>query len=223
MEKQFIQHYNDGDRFMLQQGKTIVNVFDNKRAQAGAHLVFCLDGSGSMEGQPWQELMVSYKHLLHTRITDHQAVDDLVSVLVFNSEADIRFELEPITTAPRDVTFATGGTRFTPALKAAGALLSRERGGDYTPVLVFMSDGVPDGSRGDTDSDQIAAMRQIVQIHGGHGLKVYTVPFGREADRRRMENLATEGKGTMLAASSGAELMDVFEQIGHVAVQSMAL
>ena len=30
-----------------------------------------------------------------------------------------------------------------------------------------------------------------------------------------MENLATEGKGTMLAASSGAELMDVFEQIGH--------
>ncbi len=38
MEQQFVQHYNDNDRFMLEQGKTIVDVFDRQVQIRPLHL-----------------------------------------------------------------------------------------------------------------------------------------------------------------------------------------
>lgn len=210
MEQQFVKHYNDNDRFMLEPGKTIVDVFDRQVQRSPLHLVFCLDGSWSMKGSNWTALQLAYQKLLQTRI-DHQGMDDMVSVLVFDTNAHIQFRYQPIVSAPRQVDRITWGTKFAPALRAAHGLLTGSDANGHTPVLIFMSDGCSTDSK----DEQLAVMKQIVDSCGSQ-LNMYTVPFGKGADQKRLLDLAAAApKGTMKPADDAASMLEVFEDIAH--------
>ncbi len=162
-----------------------------------------------MKGSNWSALLLAYQRLLQTRI-DYQGMDDAVSVLVFDSDAHIQFQHQPIASAPRQVDRISWGTKFTPALQAAHGLLASSHAKGHTPVLIFMSDGCSS----DNKDEQMAAMKQIVSSCGSQ-LRVYTVPFGKGADRDRLQLLATAGNGTMKPADDAAGMLQVFEDIAH--------
>ena len=205
MERQIEKHYNEEQQaFKL---KT-TDLFDESKLQTKPfHLVFCLDGSGSMNGKPWGDLTEAYSHLLKTRMGLH-AAEDKVSVIIFDHSAQCEFELRPISQAQQHLQQHGGGTAFTPALRQANSILANPAAQGYTPVLIFMSDGQGEH----VNNGPMGAMQDIVQTCSGTGLQVFTIAFGR-ADRQSLSALAQAGGGQMKLAVDGAALWQVFGDI----------
>lgn len=122
-----------------------------QRSTAGSanHIVFCLDESGSMTGQPWLDLVHAFSNFVQMRIGTGSS-QDLVSVVQFDRRARATLSLGSLNDAQRlNLNMQGGGTCFKPALHYALHLLEsgRRASGSLTPVLVFMSDGMnEDGS-----------------------------------------------------------------------------
>jgi Mg-chelatase subunit ChlD len=102
------------------------------------HFIFMLDDSGSMGGQPWQDLMNAYNGFLDTKIRENSS--DLVSVLTYNNNAIIHLQAVDVGSARRfNVPFRSGGTVFHVAFTTAEPLILKAC--DAIPIMVFMSDG----------------------------------------------------------------------------------
>ena len=115
------------------------------------HVVFVLDESGSMEGQPWNSVVDAVKDFLNVRLL--VGADDIISLITFNGSARIACQLIAIEDCHQQLSslrFHGGGTRFAPALSRSQEVLirGREQHPDHKPVLLFMSDGAScDGER----------------------------------------------------------------------------
>jgi len=205
MEGEFVKHYNEEQRNF--KFKT-TDLFDASKLQTRPfHLVFCLDGSGSMSGEPWKELMQAYSHLLSTR-AGLQATEDKVSVIIFDHQAHQQFAMKPVSEANQWMQQTGGGTAFTPALCSAQTLLADASAKDYASILIFMSDGQGEA----LDRGPKAAMQDIVRTCTGSQLQVFTIAFGA-ANKNMLSELAWAGRGEMREAATGAELWRVFGDI----------
>jgi uncharacterized protein YegL len=181
MEQAFRKSYDDPaeNRKILS-----VDLFDgSKQAADKMHLVFCLDGSTSMSGSPWSDLMQAYQQLLSKRRND-QGVDDYVSVVVFNDRATIIVRCTPLRQAPQSVNMPGGDTNFAPPLTEARALIGA-MGHDYNPVLIFMSDG-DNGDKGAPEP----IMQEIYRQYSSRNLQVHTIGFGNAANSPTLKQLA---------------------------------
>eukprot|EP00878_Enallax_costatus_P013375 GHUV01013985.1.p1 GENE.GHUV01013985.1~~GHUV01013985.1.p1 ORF type:complete len:1200 (+),score=534.70 GHUV01013985.1:114-3713(+) len=183
-------------------------LFDGTKQPAHAfHFVFCLDGSGSMSGRPWQDLTTAYQQLLQRRNSD-QCLGDLVSVVTFSDSPTVQITRQPISTVAQSFSATFGGTYFAPALTQCDALIAGTPAG-YTPILIFMSDGC-DGS-----STAVGTMQQLYTKYRGRNLQVHTIAFGHSAGSGAtlLQSMATAANGTYHAAASGLQLSQVFVQI----------
>lgn len=189
---------------------SVADLFDHAHPpRSNCHLVFCLDASGSMSGSKWGQLHQAYQQCLCSRIAA-QAVDDLVSVITFDNSQRIVMKCEDVTAASvRSLPYTGGGTAFVPALDQANALLastSTDIQASHTPVILFLSDGHGEGSTPACD-----AMRRVSAAWQQHGLQVTTVAFGSDADHGCLSAMAQTAGGKFEAASTGEDLMRVFE------------
>ncbi len=144
MEKVFRRFYDDGDRKRTMTSVQLGEASSESSPSSSAgpssnHFVFCLDESGSMMGQRWQDVMQAYRGHLERRRID-QGVTDIVSVITFDHEPRLAVDRAPLPSAPATVPFNGGGTIFSGALQQALRQF-QQTASTYKSVLIFMSDG----------------------------------------------------------------------------------
>jgi len=170
------------------------------------HIVFCLDESGSMQGQPWDDLISAFGVFWRTR-ADTQCVGEIVSVVQFSSDARLTASAMSLQGEPPHLDYAGGGTSFVPALNCARAVIQNYIHG-YDPIIIFMTDGCA------SDLDEAAElMGSIASEFGSHGFQAYSVPFGSGADGN-VKRLAVP-RSNFHTAVTGNELSDVFGSIAN--------
>jgi Mg-chelatase subunit ChlD len=181
-----------------------VNMFDARVvAESRTHIVFCLDGSGSMSGQPWAELMVAYRGFLDKRSADQSGADDKVSVIVFDETThDGPIGVSIDVARRQNLTFPCGGTAFAPAMGRAREVLHHEPT-DVRCLVIFMTDG----ENGDRDETTTARRDLLARAN----IVLHTVYFG-SGGSEYLEGLASTPKLYHLA-QNGAELLSTFRQI----------
>eukprot|EP00397_Hematodinium_sp_SG-2012_P000165 GEMP01000165.1.p1 GENE.GEMP01000165.1~~GEMP01000165.1.p1 ORF type:complete len:2228 (+),score=410.75 GEMP01000165.1:779-7462(+) len=203
MESFFRKHYDRPD-----DGKTmeVVNFADGANVPTGHfHLVFILDESSSMSGQPWADLMHAYQLFLQRRTND-QGNEDIVSVITFDGSPRQRCTATPLASAPRNFGQSRGGTEFSGALSLANTIIGGQQG--YTPLVIFMSDGCDSSS---SRSQANSEASRLVQ-YSSRGLQAHFIAFGR-ANHQRLQQLANACSGKFHASATGMDLASTFVQI----------
>ena len=101
-----------------------------------------------------------------------------------------------------------GGTCFGPALKMAQALLMQglQQQPEYSPVLMFMSDG----GASDGEDEMRALCTELSNTIAE--LQVKTLAFGPGASTEKLKRMANLGGGEFLPAMDGVELKECFEK-----------
>ncbi|RLN79697.1 hypothetical protein BBJ28_00005890 [Nothophytophthora sp. Chile5] len=137
------------------------------------HHVLALDGSGSMRGQPWFDLLGACEEFVINRLNDG-GQNDVVSAVTFNHESVIQQEatLLPLT-QKLQLPKPSGGTSFAAGLQAANEVLSRNNFTDFQPVIVFFSDGHPHDV-----SEELRMAAHIRATYAKYDLKAFVVGFG---------------------------------------------
>ena len=207
MQAAFRKHYEVEDSHVKM---SVADLFDHANPpRSSCHMVFCLDASGSMSGTKWSQLEQAYRQCLQLRIAS-QATNDRVSVITFDSHPRVVMNCEDVVTAAtRALPYSGGGTAFVPAINQAGALLQGTPAtlqASHAPVILFLSDGQGEGT-----APACNAMSAISTAWQHHGLQVTTVAFGSDADHACLGAMAQSAGGKFKAASTGEDLMRIFE------------
>eukprot|EP01126_Amoeba_proteus_P066083 TRINITY_DN9500_c0_g1_i1.p1 TRINITY_DN9500_c0_g1~~TRINITY_DN9500_c0_g1_i1.p1 ORF type:complete len:300 (-),score=61.90 TRINITY_DN9500_c0_g1_i1:91-990(-) len=172
------------------------------------HLYFCLDDSGSMSGQPWNDLIRAVAAFCSKRIamvsSKGGTPQDLVTIINHNHMAEIMCKNQPITSNPeRHSRFRSGGNDFSRVLCVADQEISNCAFNTYLPVLLFMSDG--GCGNGEREIEMLAKKFP--------SLKVFTIGFGSGCDNRKLQNMANLTGGTFAFGNDGPSLVSTFETI----------
>ena len=174
------------------------------------HWVLVLDKSGSMSGQPWQDVMESAKSFMLSR--GSVSTTEKYSIVIYGNYALVGEEFQDVANFnPQSMTTldAGGGTDFSVALSTADEVISRHLDENCIPVLVFMSDG--DCYNGDAEMAELAR-KYLVE----HKLKVYTIGFG-SVDFDKLKQLAYRGGGKFIECTEAIDLKHTFIQIASEA------
>ncbi|KAG7397438.1 hypothetical protein PHYBOEH_000717 [Phytophthora boehmeriae] len=153
------------------------------------HNIFVLDSSGSMSGQPWQNLLCACNEFVLNRHQDGGA-NDLVSYITFDHRSYIRCEAQPLgDTLQMVLPYSGGGTRFTEGLRAANEVLSRNKFEEFQVVLIFFSDGRP------CDIELAMTIAKHTRLsYAKYDVKSFVVGFGR-MDLAVLKRVAVEMGG----------------------------
>ncbi|GMF14471.1 unnamed protein product [Phytophthora lilii] len=180
------------------------------------HNVFVLDSSGSMSGQPWQNLLYACKDFGINRLKDG-GENDLVSYITFDDQSQIHCEAASLSEAVQmEIPYSGGGTCFEEGLCAASEILSRNNFEEFKAVLVFFSDGRPrDPKLG------LTLARYIRSTYAKYDLKAYVVGFGY-VNLPVLERMAAEMGGEYRQVLDANELVTEFQQIAAVLCSSEA-
>ncbi|KAG7378686.1 hypothetical protein PHYPSEUDO_009755 [Phytophthora pseudosyringae] len=180
------------------------------------HNIFVLDSSGSMSGQPWQNLLFACKEFVINRLQDG-GEDDLVSLVTFDNHSVIHGEAMPLGEAlPEQLPYSGGGTSFEQGLRTASEVLSRNDYEKYKAVLIFFSDGHPrDIELG------LTLARHIRSAYAKYDLTAFAVGFGH-VNLPVLERVATEMGGDYRHVLDTNELQKEFQRIAAVLRKSEA-
>jgi len=215
MRQVFKRAFERGERHRQMTEVSLVASLDSASAaqkRDRTHVVFCLDASGSMTGQPWTDLNTAYCSYLQRRKSD-QGVRDSVSVIVFDDNVVCPEEHRnvDITKAPLFLQYTGGGTAFVPALQRADSCMKRMNTLDphVKNLLVFMSDGVCFEPK----EDVLQALSFLPS-----DMKVHCVGFGAAARpgstaSQMLQSMASDTRGEFHAAATGQELNATFTKI----------
>jgi len=173
------------------------------------HIYLCLDDSGSMRGRPWSELTVAVKSFIAKRLDYFHAESinpgDTVTIINYSTNAKVMCRNIPINGSPEKyMQFRGGGTSFKAGLSTVyNELKSLEN--TKIPVLLFMSDG------GSFDGN--CEMELISKEFSKAGIKIFTIGFGSECNKKKLEDLALIGGGKFFFGVNGLALKSEFETI----------
>eukprot|EP00438_Fugacium_kawagutii_P023340 Skav200220 [mRNA] locus=scaffold3745:326750:344325:- [translate_table: standard] len=170
------------------------------------HFVCCYDESGSMTGEPWQELLQAHSAFMQT-LQNHTSAR--VSIVQFACYARTVLELGDVgQAAGTELKCKPGGTAFEPALEEVLRLmhLGQQQYPSLTPVLLFMSDG----ENGDGDCIQTMTNMQ----HEFPSLVFHAVIFGQEDSTALRGMVGAVANGQFHVSIDGVELEKTFTSIG---------
>jgi Mg-chelatase subunit ChlD len=197
-------------------------------------MVFVIDHSGSMSGSDVSPLLPNIRERHNNRLgavyeacsnfidrRRSESPSDVVSVVAFDSGAEVVFEGLPVgeaTLLERMMAItAGGGTSFTAALRTTESLLQRCRTSSMNCVVLFLSDGEDSAPTGVTAAI-VAAETPFWQP------KFYSIRFG--PDRSSCESLAIiahEGGGEFVMALDKVSLEVFFERIADEITETIAV
>jgi uncharacterized protein YegL len=172
-------------------------------------IYFCLDESGSMSGQPFEELKKAVKAFLEKRISmvssNGGLCEDIVNIVNYGSVGRIVCEQVSINDNPNDkITFKDGGTDFAAGLNVVLQQMNRHKTQQgYTPVLLFMSDG----GCGNGEQEMTTLKAQYPET------LVFVIGFSSGCDHNKMNKMAAAGKGQFFFGADGVQLTQQFENI----------
>ncbi|KAG7378689.1 hypothetical protein PHYPSEUDO_009758 [Phytophthora pseudosyringae] len=159
------------------------------------HNIFVLDSSGSMSGQPWQDLL-------------HACNDNQSHIYCEGGRLS-----ESLQTP---IPYSGGGTCFEEGLRAANEVLSRNDVQEFKAVLIFFSDGRP------WDIDlAVTLAKHIRHTYAKYDVKAFVVGFGC-VNLSVLERMATEMGGEYRHALDADALRTEFQRIAAVLCSSEA-
>lgn len=176
-------------------------------------LAYLLDESGSMQGDPWVELMSATAAFVDRRCSSvlnncGRDADDLVTIVAYATEGRVVSSSQLITSGShRDIQPRLKGTNFAEGLLAVKRemMLSAATFDTYQPILIFMSDG---GCRnGETEMKDIKTTFPAT--------KVFVIGFGAGCNTKKMGKMTEAGEGEYFFGADGQELLTQFECISE--------
>jgi len=175
-------------------------------AGAAFHFVCCYDESGSMRGQPWQQLVEAHFALMQT--LDGQP-STKVSIVQFDAHCRTVLQLGNVSQAMQVNLHCNGGhkTFFEPPLARALQLMRSglQMHSSLIPVLLFMSDGI----NGDGD-----CIGTITEIQRAFPTLVFHAVIFRKSDSTQLRAMAQAvPNGHFHVSINGVQLVETFSRI----------
>lgn len=186
------------------------------------HMVLVLDDSGSMSGQPCQDLNEAIKELIDALVTASMGQKPYfkVSVVSFGSNYDTLAEAIPETDLDENVIASfqgnSGSTNAAAALDEAARILSNNPGEetDFEPFVFFLSDGYPDNA-----STALQAADKIKSLSLPSGKpRIVTLGFG-SVDDDFMGNIANNSE-LYKKMNSSQDIVKLLPAIGTIGTQA---
>lgn len=175
-------------------------------------ITLVLDRSGSMQGQKIDDLKSAVDAFLDELDDTHAYERVGLASYSTNSQIDANLTMDywRIRRAVNDFN-AYGDTAIGKGLNdgisvVTGAGSRRSA----TPIIILMTDGIHNTGYGPMGPARDAA---------ADGIRVYTITFGDDADRRLMQDVAAETGGRHQHADNGRELIAVFRELAAMASQ----
>ena len=166
-------------------------------------------GLGPAPTSAWQDLVVAVEAFLG--VLDDTVQDEQVSVASYSSWASLDCWLEEDFDIVRSTIngLSTGGaTAIGEGMEEGIESLLEESARPFAAkTMVVMTDGMHNNG---VDPDDVAE-----DLMGSYKLTIHTVTFGEGADQALMQDVAAIGGGKHYHASTGAELVEIFEEIAN--------
>jgi uncharacterized protein YegL len=182
------------------------------------HYILLLDGSGSMNGQPWKDLLDAVKKFLDVRRTTNSV--DRISILVFSSYAKTVYLNE--TTSNIDlstITFPGGATNFANAFTVVHSIIrsaeeqtfniasNRINNSQIGYAIVFMSDGQADYPQKELTALLTDYKMQIKRF--------WTVKLG-QTKMDILEKINKTMDGFFFDVKNSSDLLETFAEIARI-------
>ena len=168
-----------------------------------ADVVLVIDHSGSMQGQKLTDAKAAAK----TFVDRVDLTKDQVGVASFGDGAELDHQLSRTAGTVRtviDALTASGGTNMSAGINTASQeLLSVHRDPNNTPVLILLSDGLPDSRSAASDAARTAKQA---------GIRIFTIGLGADVDPALMQDIASS-PSDYYAAPQSSDLAAIYGQI----------
>lgn len=166
-------------------------------------------GLGVAPTTPWQDLVEAVDAFLN--VLDRTSQEEQVSLASYSTEATLDTWLEKDHQVVRDQVanlYPDGWTAIGRGMEEGiQALLDDAARPFAAKTMVVMTDGVE--NRGPS------SLTVAQEFMNNYLLTIHTVTFGDGADIQRMQDLAAIGGGKHYHASTGEELIEIFEEIAN--------
>lgn len=169
-------------------------------------VVLVVDRSGSMQGDKFLDLVAAIDTFVNT--LDETPVEEQVGLASYSdyatSDVPLTEDLGAISSGIRDLTVG-GYTSISRGMTAGEAILSDSRGIDFVErTMIVMTDGLH--NRGSEPRDVALGLATA-------GIKIHTITFGSDADKQRMQEVASIGGGRHYHAENGLQLRQIYREI----------
>ena len=170
------------------------------------HLVYCVDVSGSMEGE-----YIGFVEDALLRSLDHLRDGDRVSLITFNDDSSVRltFEEWPSAESAIESAFqqlkAGGSTNMIAGLDDAYEVAQTHHDPARLSRVLLFGDGA--ANVGETDVDRFAS---LTRDGNQEGIYLSSVGVGTHFDWARMDQLADAGKGASIFLPDAQEVERTF-------------
>lgn len=194
--------------------KTVMNDAFDLYADAirkPAHVVFCLDVSGSMYGNGISELKEAMKYILNKDQTRKDRIQfsdsDKITVITFNDEVNMISNIVSGSDTSELIEFVDnlstgGGTNiFDPSIKALD-ILKVENSDTYSRTIILMTDGQSNAGSFNYLTEMYNSFHQDIPIYG--------ITFGN-ADKYDLDKIASLTNAKVFDGKSG--LKKAFEEV----------
>ncbi len=178
--------------------------------QESFHYILLLDGSGSMTGDRWNDLMKAVQEFLTRR--QKLNTNDRITIIVFSDFAQIAYFDEKITEVNvNTIEFPDGGTNFGSAFICVNECINRcrtditNRNHDY--AIVFMSDG--------EDRYPEQELNQLLQAHDSVIKRFWTMSLSDQnsSASQILERINEKMNGSFYDIETSVDLIKAYAEI----------
>ncbi len=169
-------------------------------------VVLVVDRSGSMQGQKFLDLIDAIDTF--TATLDETPVDEQVGLASYSdyatSDVPLTEDLAAITAGLKSLSVG-GYTSISRGMRAGEVVLNGSRGVEFVErTMIVMTDGLH--NRGPEPREAAADL-------AASGVTIHTITFGSDADRSRMQEVASIGGGRHYHADNGLQLREIYREI----------
>jgi Mg-chelatase subunit ChlD len=169
-------------------------------------VVLVVDRSGSMNGQKFLDLIDAIDTFTST--LNGTPVDEQVGLASYSdyatSDVPLTEDLSTITSALRRLRVG-GYTSISRGMRAGEVILNDSSGVEFVErTMIVMTDGLH--NRGPEP-------REVATDLAANGVTIHTITFGADADRTRMQEVASIGGGRHYHADNGLQLREIYREI----------
>lgn len=176
-----------------------------------AHVVFCLDYSGSMAGSRIEELRDAMDYILTDRAAEELlqfSDEDIVEVIPFSSNYHTKWTAKSsseLGSLLDKIKFANpgGGTALYPAAAKGIEALAKEDQNKYSTSVIVMTDG--EGNIGTFED-----LERVYRQNESKQIPIYSIQFGN-ADRDQLDDMAALSNGKVFDGTTN--LVDAFMEV----------
>lgn len=158
----------------------VAGIKNLKFVKKNYHIIFALDNSGSMTDE-FGSVLNSVNAILEKR-KKLPVSNDTVSVIKFNSEANIEYLNAKIKETISIENECGGGTSFVKALQKINDILGKTNEEMFTPIIFFLSDG-----EGESLNVVLNKCHSVKNEFSTMNLLFFTVGYGNKADSKCLE------------------------------------